>query len=60
MGFADMSIADLAEDYNLEVAQVIALCEELKIPYRNAETYLALEDAKSIINRARAATSEQA
>lgn len=55
-----MSIADLAEDYNLEVAQVIALCEELKIPYRNAETYLALEDAKSIINRARAATSEQA
>ncbi|MEO1131660.1 MAG: translation initiation factor IF-2 [Cyanobacteria bacterium J06639_1] len=58
MGFADMSIADLAEDYNLDVAKVIALCDELNIPYRNAETYLALEDAKAIINRAQAATSK--
>jgi hypothetical protein len=49
MGFADISIEDLAEDYSLPVAQVIELCDQMAIPYQNAKSNLALEDAKKII-----------
>lgn len=49
MGFADISIEDLAEDYSLPVAQVIELCDQMAIPYQNEKSNLALEDAKKII-----------
>jgi hypothetical protein len=49
MGFADISIEDLAEDYSLPVAQVIELCDQMAIPYQNQKSNLALEDAKKII-----------
>lgn len=49
MGFADISIEDLAEDYSLPVAQVIELCDQMVIPYQNQKSNLALEDAKKII-----------
>jgi hypothetical protein len=49
MGFADISIKDLAEDYSLPVSQVIQLCDQMAIPYQNEKSNLALEDAKKII-----------
>ncbi len=49
MGFADISICDLAEDYHLSVEQVLVWCDHLCIPYRDAQSLLALEDAKKII-----------
>lgn len=49
MGFADISITDLAEDYALTVAQVLQWCDQMAIPYRDAQSLLALEDAKKII-----------
>ena len=51
MGFADLSIAEIAADYNLPVEQVLALCEQLGIAYKNPQTRLALEDAKAIISQ---------
>jgi hypothetical protein len=41
MGFVDLSI--------LSVEAVLSLCDRLGISYRNAQTRLALEDAKAII-----------
>ncbi len=49
MGFADLSIADIAEDYHCSTAVVCQVCDKLAIPYRDAETRLALEDAKAVI-----------
>jgi len=49
MGFADISITDLAEDYHLTVEEVLHWCDQLAIPYRDADSLLALEDAKKII-----------
>lgn len=49
MGFADLSIADLAEDYQLSVAEVLKWCDHFDIPYRSPASLLALEDAKKII-----------
>ncbi|MBD2043080.1 translation initiation factor IF-2 [Microcoleus sp. FACHB-672] len=49
MGFADLSIAEIAEDYNLPVADVCSLCDHLGIAYKNPQTRLALEDAKAIM-----------
>lgn len=49
MGFADLSIVEVAEDYNLRVEEVLALCNRLGIAYKNPQTRLALEDAKAII-----------
>lgn len=49
MGFADLSIAELAEDYNLSVAEVLQLCDRCEIAYQSPQTRLALEDAKTII-----------
>lgn len=51
MGFADLSIAEIAEDYNLSVEDVIALVEQLGIAYKTCNTRLALEDAKEIISQ---------
>lgn len=54
MGFADVSIRALAEDCQLSVEAVQALCRELGISYRDAETQLALEDVKHVILALRA------
>jgi hypothetical protein len=51
MGFAELSIADIAAEYNLKVEKIFALCDQLKITYKNERTCLALEDAKAIINQ---------
>ncbi|UFP94485.1 hypothetical protein [Gloeobacter morelensis] len=49
MGFADVSIAALAEDYGLNIAQVFTLCRRFEIPFQDEHSQLALEDAKRII-----------
>ncbi len=49
MGFADLSIAEIAADYNQTIEQVFHLCQQLGIPYKTEKTRLALEDAKAII-----------
>ncbi len=54
MGFADYSIAEIAEDYQLTIADVFTLCDRLGIRYQDAQTKLALEDAKAVILAAQA------
>lgn len=49
MGFADLSLVEIAEDYNLSTEDIFRLCNQLGIAYKTAETRLALEDAKAII-----------
>lgn len=49
MGFAELSIADIAAEYQLEEQTVFELCDRFKINYKNERTCLALEDAKAII-----------
>ncbi len=49
MGFADLSVAEIAEDYSLSIKEVLCLCDQLGIAYRVPQTRLALEDAKAII-----------
>lgn len=49
MGFADLSIQEIAEDYNCSIAEVFSLCDQLGIAYKDGQTRLALEDAKAII-----------
>ncbi|MEL6580103.1 MAG: translation initiation factor IF-2 [Cyanobacteria bacterium J06621_12] len=49
MGFAELSIADIAAEYNLEHQVVFELCDRFEINYKNERTCLALEDAKAII-----------
>ena len=51
MGFADLSIVEIAEDYNLSVEEVLGLCDQLGIAYKTSKTRLALEDAKAIISQ---------
>lgn len=50
MGFADLSIAEIAAEYDLPTQEVCHLCEQLGIAYKTQETRLALEDAKAIIS----------
>ena len=49
MGFAELSIADIAAEYNIKEQAVFELCDRFKINYKNERTCLALEDAKIII-----------
>lgn len=49
MGFADISITELAADYQVSPEEVTRLCSKLGIPYRSTATRLPLEDAKTII-----------
>ncbi len=51
MGFADLSIAEIAADYSTPVEKVLSICDELGIAYKNQKTRLALEDAKAIITQ---------
>jgi hypothetical protein len=50
MGFADLSIADLAAEYDLTIETVFRLCDQLQVTYKDRHTNLALEDAKAIIS----------
>jgi DNA-binding MurR/RpiR family transcriptional regulator len=38
MGFADYSIAEIAQDYNLKVETVLELCQQLGINYQDEQT----------------------
>lgn len=49
MGFADISITELAADYQVSPEEVARLCSKLGIRYRSMATRLPLEDAKAII-----------
>lgn len=49
MGFADLSITELATDYNVSPEEILHLCNKLGISYRSTATRLPLEDAKAII-----------
>jgi hypothetical protein len=51
MGFADLSITEIAEDYDLPVEAVLNLCDQLGIAYKHPQTRLALEDAKAIMSK---------
>ncbi len=51
MGFADLSIAEIAADYNVPVEDVLNLCDQLGIAYKHPQTRLALEDAKAIMSK---------
>ena len=51
MGFADLSIAEIAADYSIPVEKVFSLCNQLGIAYKHQKTRLALEDAKAIISQ---------
>lgn len=53
MGFADLSITEIAEDYNLPVEAVLKLCDQLGISYQHPQTRLALEDAKALMSHIR-------
>jgi hypothetical protein len=50
MGFADISIAEIAADYHLSIEQVFDLCQQLGIAYKTQSTRLPLEDAKAVIS----------
>lgn len=50
MGFADISIQEIAEDFNVQVDEVFRLCNEMGISYKHSQTRLALEDAKAIMS----------
>ena len=50
MGFADISIQEIAEDFNVHVNEVLHLCDDMKISYKDSQTRLALEDAKAIMS----------
>jgi hypothetical protein len=49
MGFAELSIADIAAEYDLEEQTIFELCDRFQINYKNERTCLALEDAKAVI-----------
>lgn len=49
MGFAELSIADIATEYNIEQQAIFELCDRFKINYKYERTCLALENAKTII-----------
>ncbi len=50
MGFADISIQEIAEDFNIDVDRVLSLCDQFGISYKHSKTRLALEDAKTIMS----------
>jgi hypothetical protein len=51
MGFAQLSITAIAEEYNLPVEAVFHYCQQMGIAYKNQDTCLALEDAKAVIQQ---------
>mgnify|MGYP006424947675 CR=1 FL=1 len=51
MGFAQLSITAIAEEYNISVEEVFRYCQQMGITYKNQDTCLALEDAKAVIQK---------
>ncbi len=51
MGFADLSISEIAQDYNLPIEEILRWCDELRVAYKSPQTLLALEDAKAILSK---------
>ncbi|WP_392531441.1 hypothetical protein [Nostoc sp. C117] len=51
MGFADLSIAEIADDYSIPVEKLFSLYNQLLIADKHQKTRLALEDAKAIISQ---------
>ena len=51
MGFAELSIADIATEYQISVEEVFSLCDRFCISYKNPQTNLPLEDAKTVISQ---------
>ena len=51
MGFAELSIADIATEYQISVEEVFSLCDRFGISYKNPQTNLPLEDAKTVISQ---------
>ena len=49
MGFADLSLIDIAAEYQLPVETVMQLCDRFQIAYKDPQTNLALEDAKLVL-----------
>ncbi|NJM94956.1 MAG: translation initiation factor IF-2 [Acaryochloridaceae cyanobacterium CSU_5_19] len=58
MGFADLSISEIAEDYHLPVEEIFRLCDRLGVAYKSPHTRLALEDVKAIISEILAGREE--
>ncbi|MDZ7956839.1 MAG: hypothetical protein RMY34_02840 [Aulosira sp. DedQUE10] len=51
MGFADLSIAEIAADYSIPVDKGFSLFKHLLIADKHQKTHLALEAAKAIISQ---------
>ncbi|MFN6560633.1 MAG: hypothetical protein RMY28_012575 [Nostoc sp. ChiSLP01] len=51
MGFANLSIAEIAADYSMTVEKLFSLDNQLLIADKHQKSRLALEDAKAIIFR---------
>ncbi len=51
MGFANLSIAEIAADYSMTVEKLFSLENQLLIADKHQKSRLALEDAKAIIFR---------
>ncbi|MGF1988270.1 MAG: hypothetical protein RMY62_010445 [Nostoc sp. ZfuVER08] len=51
MGFANLSIAEIAADYSIPVEKLFSLDNQLLIADKHQKSRLALEDAKAIIFR---------
>ena len=49
MGFADLSITELAADYKVSPEEILRLCTKLGISYQSPATRLPLEDVKAVI-----------
>lgn len=49
MGFADLSITELAIDYKVSTDEIFRLCAKLGIKYKSPATRLPLEDVKAVI-----------
>lgn len=50
MSFAELSIAEIANEYALSAQDIFNLCDEMGIRYKDEQTCLALEDAKAILS----------
>ena len=60
MGFADISIVEIAEDHHLAVEAVCRICDQLGIIYKTSESKLALEDAKAVMLKIIADSQQEA
>ncbi len=57
MILAELSVVEIAAEYNLPVEQIFVPSDRLKIAYKNQHNCLALEDARVIIREILSAQS---